>query len=63
MPTFYLKFDYPGWGNLYHPVDAKTQYEAIQKFVRGTRIPETRVHVWKGRGLPKHRCGEKSPRK
>lgn len=58
MPTYYLKYDYPGWGNLYHRVEAKSQREAIEKFLRGTKnVPETRVHVWKGRGLPKHRAG------
>jgi hypothetical protein len=61
MPTYYLKYDYPGWGNLYHAVEARNQHEAIKKFLRGTKnVPESKVHVWKGHGLPEHRCGGKS---
>lgn len=57
MPTFYLKFDYPGWGNLYHPVVARNKAEAIKKFIKNTRVPANRAHVWAGHGLPKNRCG------
>ena len=58
MPAFYLKYDYPGWGNLYHRVVAKSKAAAIQKFIKNTRVPASRVHVWAGYGLPKHRCGD-----
>lgn len=59
MPVFYLKYDYRGWGNTYHLVEAATKTEAIRKFIRGTHVPEKRVHVWKGRGLPKVLAGRK----
>ncbi len=54
MPTFYLKFDYPNWGDLYTKINAPTEREAIKKLLKRTKdIPENRVHVWKGRGIPK----------
>jgi hypothetical protein len=58
MPTFYLKFDYPDWGNTYYKVTAPTERDAIRKLLKGTKdIPENRVHVWKGRGIPKSVAG------
>ena len=59
MPAYYLKYNYPGWGNTYHVVEAPTQAEAIKKFIRGTRVPASKVHVWKGRGMPKVLAGRK----
>ena len=57
MSTYYCKFMYPGWGNLYHKIEAPTQVAAIKKMVQGSRIPTMKVHVWKGRGLPKQIAG------
>lgn len=57
MSVYYLKFNYPGWGNLYHKVEAANQHEAIEKFIRRTSVPASKVKVWKGRGLPKHLAG------
>jgi len=57
MTVYYCKFDYRGWDNLYHKVEAPTQADAIAKMIKGSRIPASKVHVWKGNGLPKHRCG------
>lgn len=60
MAIFYLKYDYAGWGNLYHKVVADTKSDAIKKFIKGTRVPESKVHVWKGNGLPKRIAGRNS---
>ena len=61
MSVYYLKFDYPDWGNLYHKVVAPTKEEAITKILRGTKdIPRSKVHVWKGHGLPKRVAGRRA---
>jgi hypothetical protein len=57
MPIYYLKFDYKNWGNTYHRVVAPNQAAAIRKFIKGTTIPASKVHVWKGRGYPKTIAG------
>lgn len=57
MTVYWCKYDYRNWDNLYHKVVAPTQAEAIEKMIKGSRIPANKVHVWKGNGLPKNRCG------
>lgn len=52
MPDYYLKYLYPWAGNLYHIVTAPNKSTAIRRFIKGTRIPAHKVHVWRGRGKP-----------
>jgi hypothetical protein len=56
MSFYIFKFDYPwaGW----HVIEAKTKMEAVEKAVKGTRIPESKVKFWKRKGaLPKQLAG------
>jgi hypothetical protein len=58
MKIYFLAMNYNwnkgGGGPQYHAVKAYTQKEAIEKFIRDTTIPSSKVKVWRGRGIPRH---------
>lgn len=56
--TFYIfKFDYP-YMDTWHVIEAKTKMDAVEKAVKNTRIPESKVKFWKKKGsLPKKLAG------
>ena len=59
MTIYFLAMNY-SWnknGVMYHAVKADTQKEAIEKFIKDTTIPASKVKVWRGNGIPKHTSG------
>jgi hypothetical protein len=61
MKIYFLAMNYSwskgGGGLMYHAVKADTQKEAIEKFIRDTTIPASKVKVWKGNRIPTHTVG------